>query len=256
MNQWGFYYNQTRCIGCKACVLACKAWNDDKKGDLLVNVDNFDPQKGWWEDHNYEVKLNSYDDIKIYIDPTSGMTNYSESKKYYMKEDWRRVSVDEYGSAEIPPMVDVLYLSVACNHCNEPACIKACPMQIIYKEPEYGIVLVDNSNCISCGSCQMACPWKAPQYYDPNYMNFAQTDPKRPKMTKCTLCVDRIREGLKPACVAACMNRALDAGPMEELESQYPEAVESVENFASDEVPKLNVKTGPNIIFKKRERRF
>jgi anaerobic dimethyl sulfoxide reductase subunit B (iron-sulfur subunit) len=220
---------------------ACKAWNDDKRGDETTNA-----VLNWLE-------TGKYDEPNMYELPTNEQ-NYAEFRKYYMKEDWRRISSEEYGN-EVPN-IDVLFLSVACNHCNEPACIKACPMQIIYKEPEYGIVLVDNSSCISCGSCQMVCPWKAPQYYDPNYMNFAQTDPKRPKMTKCTLCIDRIREGLKPACVAACIVRALDAGPMEELESQYPEAVESVENFASDEVPDLNIKTGPNIIFKKRERRF
>ena len=241
MSQWGFYYNQDRCVNCKACTVACKAWNDDKRGDANINV-----SLSWLDSGKYanpsEYELGD-----------NGRQNFAEYSKYHMKEFWRRVSKTEYGT--VPPDVDVLGLSLGCNHCDKPACIEVCPVQIIYKEPEYGVVLVDNANCISCGKCQDACPWGSPQFYDPNFRKYAQTDPLRPKMTKCTMCLDRIREGLKPACVAACFNRALDAGPVDELKQKYAGWSAAADNFPTDYVASLGINTKPNIIFKKRTSR-
>lgn len=244
MSQWGFYFNQTRCIGCKTCTIACKNWNEQLRGDVNINVD-----LNW-----LTSATDQYLNPAAYELPagSDGSINYAEFRKYYMKEKWRRVTKTEYGA--VYPNADVLDLSIGCNHCATPACISVCPMQIIYKEPTYGIVLVDNTNCISCGKCQDACPWGAPQFYDPNFRSYTQSDPLRPKMNKCTLCIDRISAGLKPACVAACMNRALDAGPIADLKTQYPDWAPGsvVINFPSDAVPSLGISTGPNIIFQPR----
>ena len=243
MSQWGFYYDQTRCTNCKACMFACKSWNDDKRGDV-----NISGSLSWLEAGKYQNPA-EYE----YLPGSDGTQNYAEYRKYYMKEDWRKVTTIEYGTE--PPTVDVLNLSLGCNHCDKPACVQVCPMQIIYKEPEFGTVLVDNTNCISCGKCQDACPWGVPQFYDTKFRSYAEDDPKRPKMTKCTMCLDRIRAGLKPACVAACNSRALDAGPVEQLKQKYPGWLSTVENFPSDHVANLGIDTAPNIIFKKRTRR-
>ncbi len=244
MSQWAFYYDQTRCVGCKACMMACKNWNDLRRGDANIN-----PDLSW-----LSTATDPYANPASYenLPGSDGSINYALSRKYDMKENWRRVTKMEYGSAT--PNIDVLNLSLGCNHCTNPACIKVCPMQIIYKEPNYGVVLVDNTNCISCGKCQDACPWGAPQFYDPNFRSYTQADPLRPKMTKCTFCLDRISAGLKPACVAACPLRALDAGPITDLKTQYPNwAPESmVANFPSDAVVSLGINTGPNVIFKPR----
>ena len=239
MSQWGFYYNQERCVSCKACTVACKAWNDDKRGDVNINV-----PLSWLETGKYD-NPSEYE-----LGTGDGRQNFAEYSKYHMKEYWRRVTKTEYGT--IPPNVDVLSLSVGCNHCDNPACVTVCPMQIISKDSEYGVVLVDNTNCISCGKCQDACPWGAPQFYDPAFRKFAENDPLRPRMTKCTLCLDRIREGLKPACVAGCLNRALDAGPIDELKQKYAGWSPTADNVPSDYVPSLGTNTKPNIIFKKR----
>ena len=243
MSQWGFYYNQERCVSCKACTVACKAWNDDKRGDANINV-----SLSWLDTGKY-ANPSEYE----YLPGSDGRQNFAEYSKYHMKEYWRRVTKMEYGT--IPPDVDVLSLSIGCNHCDKPACIEVCPVQVIYKEPEFGAVLVDNANCISCGKCLDACPWGSPQFYDPNFRKYAQTDPLRPKMTKCTLCLDRIREGLKPACVAGCLNRALDAGPVDELKQKYTGWSQATDDFPSDYVPSLGINIKPNIIFKKRTSR-
>lgn len=244
MRQWGFYFDQTRCVNCKACILACKSWNEDKRGDASIN-----PELTWLNTGRYEEPA-EYDNLP----GSSGEQNFADYSKYHMKENWRRVTATEYG--DVPPNVDVLNLSISCNHCEDPACIKACPMHYIYKEPEYGIVLADkNRTCISCQRCKQACPWDSPQYYDNNINKYDQNDPARPRMTKCDLCIDRISEGLKPACVAACPMRALDAGPMDELKERYSDWSDKVENFPDGNIPSMGIDTKPNIIFKKKIRR-
>ena len=171
-----------------------------------------------------------------------------------MKENWRRVYTKEYGSK--PPDVDIVNLSVSCNHCEDPACIMACPMGYIDKEQEYGIVQIDHSKtCIACQRCKQACPWDSPQYYDNDLDKYDLKDAKRPRMTKCDLCIHRIEEGLKPACVAACIMRALDAGPLEELKERYPDWSDKLDDFPDGHLIELLMDTKPNIIFKKKKKR-
>jgi anaerobic dimethyl sulfoxide reductase subunit B (iron-sulfur subunit) len=123
-------------------------------------------------------------------------------------------------------------------------------MNVFYKEAEYGLTLYENSRCISCGRCRVGCPWEVPQFYDTNFAGYAYDDPNRPRMTKCNGCLDRLREGLKPACVAACWHRALDFGPMDALMEKYNH------NFIS-ELPIFKTSgTGPMIIFRPKKNKI
>lgn len=235
MKQWGFYFDQSRCLACNACTIACKIWNEDHRGDAGLN-----PELSWLQSGKYAEPA-EYDNLQ----GSTGEQNYAELRKYHMKENWRRVTATEYG--DLPPAVDVLNLSLSCNHCTNPPCARVCPVRIISKDPDTGIVLVDTPKCVTCGACLRACPWKAPQFYLSKITGFEMSDPLRPKMTKCTLCIDRIKQGLKPACVAACQNRALDAGPVDELKAKYKDWTDKVDNFEQDK------DAGPNIIFKKKK---
>ncbi len=255
MSQWGFYFNQDRCVGCKSCTLACKSWNDIRRGDAAVNpisesIVEANPEF-------YQPNISAIDAktapeaVSGYI-AASGADNYAEMRKYNMKENWRIVSTHDSGTVSMEITTRMFtttfersYLSLGCNHCKQPKCLEACPMGVYYKEQDYGLTLYNNTACISCGRCVDACPWHVPQFYDPNYASFAQGDPKRPKMTKCTGCIDRISQGLKPACVAACWNRALDAGPMEELYEKY-----SADGYTSSLPQFATSGTGPMIIFR------
>ena len=107
------------------------------------------------------------------------------------------------------------YVSIACNHCETPLCVKACPTGAMHKQEKDGVVLVNKDICVGCRYCAMACPYGAPQY-----------DKEKKHMTKCDACVDRLAEGLQPTCVAACPLRALDFGPIEELRSKYSGSTE------------------------------
>ena len=237
MEQWGFYFDQTRCTGCKTCVIACKSWNEDKRGDAQLN-----PDLCW-------VENQKYDEPKDYENPpgSDGGLNFKEFSKYHMKENWRKVTTQEYGT--VLPNVDVLHLSISCHHCSEPACTAVCPTHFVYKDNDKGLVLTDSQKpCMLCRACQRSCPWKSPQFYD-DYIDVGESS-ERVRMTKCTLCNERIDAGLKPACVAACPMRALDAGPIEQLKEKYQQLRESVENFKVDE---KSMSYKPTIIFKKKE---
>ena len=92
---------------------------------------------------------------------------------------------------------EIAYYSMACMHCDNAPCITACPSGCLYKDEETGLTLYDNTRCIGCHSCAMACPFGAPTFGPDN------------KMRKCDGCIDRIRAGLKPACVKGCTFDAL-----------------------------------------------
>ena len=98
-----------------------------------------------------------------------------------------------------------VYLSTACMHCADAPCITACPAGCLKKDSETGFTIYDNTNCIGCKSCALACPFGAPHYRISDG-----------KMVKCDGCNTRVKYGLKPACVMACTFGALDCVTEEE----------------------------------------
>ena len=128
------------------------------------------------------------------------------------------------------------YLSIACNHCTDPVCARVCPSGAMYKRTGDGLVVVVEEVCIGCKSCAMACPYGAPQY-----------DSVAGHMTKCNGCCERLAENLKPICVEACPLRALDFGPVEELQAKYGK-LESVAPLpaARFTLPNLVIKPNPS----------
>lgn len=124
-------------------------------------------------------------------------------------EKWMTVYEWEEGCF---PALRVRSLAFPCAHCEDPACLKACPQGAIFKEERYGAVLVDSEKCDGCRSCYEACPYGAPK--------FASDEPGT-KMSKCTMCIDKLEKGEAPACVGTCPLRAFDFGPIEELEAKY-----------------------------------
>jgi len=99
-------------------------------------------------------------------------------------------------------------LSVACHHCLDPLCAGACPTEAIWKR-EDGLVLIDEARCTKCYKCRSACPYDA-----------IRSDPVR-GVSKCHFCPDELAAGKPPVCVAACPNRALDFGDLEEIRRKH-----------------------------------
>ncbi len=101
-----------------------------------------------------------------------------------------------------------VYRKLQCMHCNEPCCATVCLVQAFEKTPE-GPVLYHPELCMGCRYCVMACPYNALAYeYD---------DPLTPKVMRCTMCYDRIKEGLLPGCAEACPMGAITFGERDEL---------------------------------------
>ena len=102
------------------------------------------------------------------------------------------------------------YVSIGCNECADPACVKVCPTKAHFKRAEDGLVVIDREKCIGCGMCARACPYGVPQL-----------DAKRGKMLKCDGCVARTSRGMMPVCVESCPERALEFGDIEELRRKH-----------------------------------
>ena len=125
-----------------------------------------------------------------------------------------------------------LNISMACNHCDDPVCLKGCPTGAYTKHAEYGAVLQDPETCFGCGYCTWVCPYNAPQL-----------DPIEGQVSKCNMCVDRLEVGLKPACVSACVGNALDFGVIENIPQNRFQAETQIPGFPDPEI------THPNIRF-------
>ncbi len=142
---------------------------------------------------------------------------------------YRSVGYVEGGSF---PDFQRMNISMACNHCDDPVCLKGCPTNAYTKHAEYGAVLQDPDTCFGCGYCTWVCPYNAPQL-----------DPVKGQVSKCNMCVDRLEVGLKPSCVAACVGNALDFGVIENIPENREQAKVSIPGFPDPE------STHPNIRF-------
>jgi DMSO reductase iron-sulfur subunit len=101
------------------------------------------------------------------------------------------------------------YISIACNHCDDPICQQVCPSGAMRKQPD-GFVALDSDRCIGCGSCAFACPYKAPSFSH-----------ELRAMRKCDGCRTRVAAGLDPICVESCPMRALGFGRIEDLRFEF-----------------------------------
>jgi DMSO reductase iron-sulfur subunit len=142
---------------------------------------------------------------------------------------FRSVGFVEGGSY---PAYQRINISMACNHCDNPVCLKGCPTRAYTKYAEYGAVLQDPDICFGCGYCTWVCPYNAPQL-----------DPVEGQVSKCNMCVDRLEVGLKPACVAACLGNALDFGVIENIPENRVQAKTEIPGFPRPDI------THPNIRF-------
>ena len=131
---------------------------------------------------------------------------------------WRRVF--QYGGGSwvadanvrgvmVPNNVFVYYTPTACMHCENPACVAVCPAGAMTKRDD-GVVLVNQDQCIGCRYCEWACPYGAPQFNEAKGV-----------MTKCTFCEDLLAQGQNPACVDACVMRAIKFGELSDLRAKY-----------------------------------
>jgi tetrathionate reductase subunit B len=145
-----------------------------------------------------------------------------------------RIWVKDLGVQGEFPRLERTFVPYNCMHCDEPPCVDACPTGATYKDPETGLVLIDQEACIGCGLCVEACP------YDARYI-----DPQRGVADKCTACAHRLERGEQPACVATCLGGSRLFGDLNDPESEVSIALreaESVQRLVGDQVdPEPNI---------------
>ncbi len=129
------------------------------------------------------------------------------------------------------PNYQRINISMACNHCDDPVCLKGCPTRAYTKFAEYGAVLQDPDICFGCGYCTWVCPYNAPQL-----------DPVKGEVSKCNMCVDRLEVGLKPSCVSACLGNALDFGVVENIPENSQQAKTDIPGFPSPTITQPNIR--------------
>lgn len=132
---------------------------------------------------------------------------------------WRRTYEIEYRSYEKQGHgfflnVYAFFITVSCNHCQNPACVKSCPFGALKKRDEDGLVVVEPGKCKGCRKCIKSCPYGSLHINEDSH-----------KIGKCDGCLDMQKQGEAPACISACPMRAIEFGPMEKLASRHPDAV-------------------------------
>jgi formate dehydrogenase iron-sulfur subunit len=185
----GFFTDTSVCIGCKACEVACKEWNglpDPEPGDLLLS--------GMSYDNTTALGANSWRHVAFIEDvvPQGGAG---------AGEDVIRALADEDGLGT----TRWLMASDVCKHCTHAACLDVCPTGALVRT-EFGTVIVQPDVCNGCAYCVSACPF--------GVIDRREDDGRA---WKCTMCYDRLRGGLEPACAKACPTDSIQFGPLDEL---------------------------------------
>ena len=135
----------------------------------------------------------------------------------------------KYPKAGEQPTLKMNYMPVACQHCQNPACTKVCPVGATWKDEKTGVVRQDPDKCIGCRMCMAACPytgvrsfnWAAPaSYVDFDMGDAAVQAHQKHTVEKCTMCWHRLAQGLLPACVEQCVGRIRYFGDLNDPESE------------------------------------
>lgn len=156
-------------------------------------------------------------------------------KKNNLPKGFAYRKVDSYTVGDYPN-AHLYHLSHACNHCEDPACVKVCPTGAMYKDENDGTVQHKDDVCIGCGSCVIGCPYKAPAII-----------PELGIAMKCNGCIDTREEDGAPVCVASCGTRALEFGDYDELKKAHPNAIDKIACMPSADI------THPSILINARD---
>lgn len=214
--RYGMIIDAGACTGCRQCIYSCKEENNIPNAPIPMSwIETFemDEQESITELHS--------------VHPSESKTSYTKS-----------------------PIPGKWYLSVNCLHCEDPPCVKVCPVGATFKA-EDGIIEVNYDKCIGCRQCMAACPYNARSF------NWGKPDiqedqlnsevPVRPSgvVEKCTFCQHRVREGRPPRCVEVCPVGARHFGDLNNSDSRVSRLLRA--NITSVLLSEMSTK--PNLLY-------
>ncbi len=192
---YGFFTDTTVCIGCKACEVACKEWNNLPADEVGLTGQSYD--------NTGALSANTWRHVafieKKQADRAAAETGYGvrDNEQPAFQSGW-------------------LMMSDVCKHCHHAPCMEACPTGSLFKT-EFDTVVVQQDICNGCGYCVPACPF--------GVIDVSTTDGKA---HKCTLCYDRLKGGLEPACAKSCPTDSIQFGELSDLQARAKLRVEEL----------------------------
>jgi Fe-S-cluster-containing dehydrogenase component len=236
---FGYALNISKCIGCRRCVEACVRENNQSRDPAIQWIRVLRMERG-----NDTFKLENWHKGSPSSSP---LGDYGiQSGGHADKPVGISSDAEHYYEPELVPEENAFYFPVQCQQCEDPACVRACPVRATFRDPN-GIVVIDYNWCIGCRMCQLACPYWARRFnWSEPVLPNEDMNPKthylgnRPRMRgvmeKCTFCLQRVREGRYPACVEACPVGARKFGNLLDPESEVRKvlATKKVFRFKED----------------------
>jgi formate dehydrogenase iron-sulfur subunit len=228
----GFFTDTTVCIGCKSCEVACKQWND-------LPADGYDVRRGRSFDHTGSLSAATWRHVHFVEiapgaepgpdlaqaalgDEASGVSGGhipaipAAGVLGAARADLDLVALADSGALPEAEIDRWLFASDVCKHCSNAGCLDACPTGALIRT-EFETVIVQPDICNGCGYCVPSCPF-----------GVIDRDPYDGRAAKCTLCYDRLQDGLEPACAKACPTDSIQFGPYEELVERAKGRVEEL----------------------------
>jgi formate dehydrogenase iron-sulfur subunit len=198
----GFFTDTTVCIGCKACEVACKEWNGVPDSGLTWT--------GMSYDNTEKLDADTWRHV-AFIEQRKPLGAQTSTASAAATVDLGMPSFTKPGddaAEEDRSEFRWLMASDVCKHCTHAACLDVCPTGALFRT-EFGTVVVQEDICNGCGYCVPACPY--------GVIDQREDDGR---MWKCTLCYDRIGDGLQPACAKACPTESIQFGEVDELRAR------------------------------------
>lgn len=185
----GLLYDATVCIGCKLCVASCKQVNSVPGGAL-------------WSDGMKQPPYETFNGLPIWdaAQDLSGRTLNIIKVHRTGTGATKDAATDGYS-----------FVKQQCMHCVHPACVSACPVSAMIKDPQTGIVTYDKDRCIGCRYCQVACSFLIPRF---------EWDQALPQIRKCQLCSHRLKENKYASCAEVCPVGATVYGKTADLRAE------------------------------------
>ncbi len=231
----GFFTDTSICIGCKACEVACKQWNENPRdGDLELT--------GWSYDNTQALGASTWRHVAFIEQGADRIAEARASGRALVELGMPTLRVAEDPPAEtateahIPDTPEFRWLmaSDVCKHCTHAGCLDVCPTGALFRT-EFGTVVVQADVCNGCGTCVGGCPFgvverrgdgtAAPTVREGQRKGEQPDVPKRGVAQKCTLCYDRLLDDEVPACAQTCPTTSIKFGDHDDMVSQARERV-------------------------------